>query len=618
MPVLGRINSEGDVVMRTKGVVAEECEKGDGGEYDTLENLAEGSGGMPRDRKTLTQQIARELQLKQGCRRLLNAIPRSKETTAQRNEVKNELKSLQEGVRRLQAELQLMNGGGDAGGGAAGDGFAVLPLCETGHADLFGALSRCMSTHYLEPEGSEVYEPALLAIEAARQAAARGNAQPLLHKRALVVYYHHLAAAEPRFFDGDRCAGLQFQWHDAFSGAMVSTPSLKVERAGVLWNAAAACTAIAARADRGSEVGLREARAELEEAAGLLLHIQTKLMSKKTQELGLFHLRSKSLSAAISLVLAQAQECSYELHVLRGRGAVAAADEGGEDFLPDAGEAAAVAGHYHSTAAALAQLSKVLPDGWLEAARSKRHLFGGLAYQYAALGDLMSFTSAAKQDGLKRMQRAATLLQQVRGLPAAEQAVHVAARVLDRISDDMRRVLDAMPDPVPPTAVHGDVKPRHGFLKRQAGHDLFEQMGPVSFFNMACTLADRKAMTLRVSAASGRFGFAVSGAQPVRIASVQPGSVADMAGLCVGDHILELAGSNARHMGAREVEDIVIGSIADGSLDITTIRNVDIKNYEELIDCPQPAQATPVTGECTLPIKWNGSALTGRRSHVVT
>lgn len=322
------------------------------------------------------------------------------------------------------------------------------------------------------------------------------------------------------------------------------------------------------------------------------------------------------------LMLAQAQECKYHLHVLKGRQEVA---EHTEDFLPDAGEAAAVSGCYASVMNAMSShLKTLLPSNWFKFCGAKRQLYGGLAYQHAALEDLMQLTSVSKMSGLQRMRRAVRCFEAATDIEddivsqQAKEASLVAARVLDRVSAETLARLGSSDAPTPPSAKHMSVHPRSDFLHEDVS-DAFHEMGPVAFFNAVCVLVNRQQHHLQ-SMPRERFGFAVAGARPVKIAGVQPGSIAEEAGLMAGQYILEVNGTHVRNLSACDIEQIVLDMMqqAQPSLKIVTVKNVDMQNFEELIeetcsDSGADPTKSSVTSSTTppLPTSWGNGAISG-------
>ncbi len=85
---------------------------------------------------------------------------------------------------------------------------------------------------------------------------------------ACYKYFHYILQAEHRFFHDERTDEIVFEWNDSFTGVPTKHKSISVEKASVIFSAAALHTQIAAENDSSTPEGLLTMLEHYEMAAG--------------------------------------------------------------------------------------------------------------------------------------------------------------------------------------------------------------------------------------------------------------------------------------------------------------------------------------------------------------
>uniref|UniRef100_UPI00398F7BA0 rhophilin-2-B-like n=1 Tax=Pristiophorus japonicus TaxID=55135 RepID=UPI00398F7BA0 len=164
--------------------------------------------------------------------------------------------------------------------------------------------------HYSE-EPAE-YEDRILDVMDLRQAV-RTPSRNEAGVELLMSYYNQLNFLESRFFQPNRHLGLFFTWYDSFTGMPVCQQHLSLEKASILFNIGAIYTQIGTRSDRRTSAGLDISIGAFQRAAGVLSHLKETFTHTPS-----FDMSPSMQNMLIRLMLAQAQECSFEKMVLAG------------------------------------------------------------------------------------------------------------------------------------------------------------------------------------------------------------------------------------------------------------------------------------------------------------
>ncbi|KAJ3129400.1 bck1-like resistance to osmotic shock [Nowakowskiella sp. JEL0407] len=135
----------------------------------------------------------------------------------------------------------------------------------------------------------------------------RGAGKDITGRNILYRYYGQLELLDLRFPIDEKNIKIQFQWYDAFSNNAVSQHSIAYEKACVIFNIAATCSAIAASQNRFEPEGLKLAYNYFQTAAGLFSYINDNFLHAPSTDLS-----KESIKTMVELMLAQAQETFLE------------------------------------------------------------------------------------------------------------------------------------------------------------------------------------------------------------------------------------------------------------------------------------------------------------------
>jgi programmed cell death 6-interacting protein len=126
-------------------------------------------------------------------------------------------------------------------------------------------------------------------------------------------YHYHLGFIAPRLREYDsNDLKFSFVWYDGFRNSRkITTTSLYVDWACLLWNFGAIESQRGAKIDRSTEEGVRNASKHFQQAAGIFEYIR-KTLTKDFQGPVPAGLTDEGLHMSTQLMLAQAQLCFYE------------------------------------------------------------------------------------------------------------------------------------------------------------------------------------------------------------------------------------------------------------------------------------------------------------------
>ncbi|KAJ3269210.1 bck1-like resistance to osmotic shock [Terramyces sp. JEL0728] len=130
----------------------------------------------------------------------------------------------------------------------------------------------------------------------------------------LANYYAQLQHLEHKFSFETGKVNIGFVWYESWHPSdQVATNCIQYEKAATLYNIAAVYSQLAAKERLSSPDGKKRALANFQRAAGILTYIRDSLTQRFKVNLESYaDLHETSLSAMITLMLAQAAECFYE------------------------------------------------------------------------------------------------------------------------------------------------------------------------------------------------------------------------------------------------------------------------------------------------------------------
>ncbi|CAM9517364.1 unnamed protein product, partial [Ectocarpus fasciculatus] len=187
-----------------------------------------------------------------------------------------------------------------------------IPFKKTDEAiDLGGPLRRYLMKEFSKEE-VEKYSEDLKELQDVRNTATQIERPSDAGREALLRYAAQLEALEPVFPVSETDVRVGFKWGNSFNPNKKSTQStLLFEKACILYNLGAHESRSASEEDRETEAGLKAAGHRFQVSAGIFQHVRDKvvggLVGTLTQDL-----IPDGLSAASTLMLAQAQACFYE------------------------------------------------------------------------------------------------------------------------------------------------------------------------------------------------------------------------------------------------------------------------------------------------------------------
>lgn len=582
-------------------------------------------------RTEVNELMAKEMRLRDGCRNMLKAIPKTVKNEPQRNDLKAQLSCIQSNITTLHAQLLSINKDtvSDLYKDMTADEFVDQPFPliaigkkETLETDIGDKINSFIMEHYRE--SVDTFKAECTTLQSARTLMTNATISNEGKEWGL-KYYWQLLQTEHRAFQDDRCGDLLFTWHDAFEGHPVSKRSLKLEKASVLFNIAATDSQLASIADRNTVEGLADAVKHLEAAAGVFQFIREESAIKNT--IGTDLARS-SLSTFSNLMLAQAQECLwFQL--------CANAERNGE-AAPAGSEAAAVSEWYQSVRESLRDpLLSSLPDEWVAMIEIKEMYYQGVADWNIGVQEMKSTNKKMKINGAAKVYRSSlTFKKTIKRCSvehptetefhnAIQRYIKLTQQIISHISPEVIEGIASKIDQIPKItgkAIRWSTT-NVDHLVQPNKDDLFDRLGPVYFFNSMCALVERRNHTI-VFDKNQEVGFTMSGGNPCRIADVAYGGPANSAGVTAGVYIVKVDDVDARCMVTSQLEELLeMYSKEHRSIHLEVVVNYDMQNFEELIN-PEVPKCLPSVAKdaATMPSTWGGPlgpasiSLTGRLS----
>ncbi|XP_050528546.1 rhophilin-2-B [Daktulosphaira vitifoliae] len=585
-------------------------------------------GKLQNKRSVLNQEINKELKLRAGAENLLRATKnrKLKETVAlELSFMNSNLQLLKDEMAQLNSSVEIYQDD------SAEHIMPMIPLSlkETKDIDFKSSFQNFISEHY--SEDSRLYEEAISEFTKLRQDIQfpkRDNSGISL----LIQYFNQLYYVERRFFPPDRSMGIYFEWYDSLTGIPSCQKTVAFEKACVLFNVAAIYTQMGAKQNRLTEKGLDQAIACFLKAAGTYTYIQETFVNAPSMDLS-----SNMMTLLVKVMMAQAQECLFEKLELQVH------NKTDYDLSMDLGQEAALVSEMYANIYSLMPLEGIggyIPDTWVSLFQVKKEHYAALSYHYTGIGvwevplnstkhsssnrrrshnlDSKSSSSSPptitdenrKQLGkalLKlsvlfheealRIQRLCRELRTKNGLAdVLKSAMAITMDVLNDEgsleSEDDDFYCDTIETPVIEPCSKFQLSltpPDFGSLPAE---DLFSNLGPVAVFSAKHHWTAPKILKLKKTGYrstshnnggghtnGGSFGFSVRGDAPVTIKDVEPGSIAQYAGMKEGDLIVGIGDEDVKWAKSDHVAKLIKHFQDSLVLKVVTPINRDSNKY---------------------------------------
>jgi len=266
---------------------------------------------MQSKRVNINQQLTKQLRLRAGAENLYNATsnPKVKETVAV------ELSFVNSSLQMLKEELSSINASVDPYQSKNGKTVSIpmipLGLKDTNEVNFTKCFVGIFSEHYGE-------DPALYTDEIADLCDLRNSIRtPARNEQGinlLLEYYNQLYYIEKRFYFPTKTEHtIYFHWYDSLTGIPALQKSISLEKASIIFNIGALYSQLACKDDRTRKKGIEKSVEHFQKAAGAFHFLRMNFSNPPTDDLS-----HHFLSAVTKLMLAQSQECIYELRVFGG------------------------------------------------------------------------------------------------------------------------------------------------------------------------------------------------------------------------------------------------------------------------------------------------------------
>ncbi|EGD80496.1 hypothetical protein PTSG_01088 [Salpingoeca rosetta] len=446
-------------------------------------------------------------------------------------------------------------------------------------------LSRELQEHYRENPArfSAVFDELKTAYTKAACFSVREN-----RITQCIAYYHHLCQIERRFFRQGHMHGVSFAWFDPLSGAEVVTHHISAEKFTALYNAAAVCTQVAAFYENQNASGVKRACRLYEQAAGLLTFILDcglALDEECTEDSTNVGELKQTVRILRDIQLAQAQESLWRC--------MQQPDASSHNHILSE-EAACVALTYSELVDLIssAQHPAWYPTEWLTIAKAKVSFFNAIAEYHAWLearrrAQAVLDASAPAHD-TRRLERALALLQEAEDICMTDNKYAQLAGFVDMIGQQRRTIqgdiedtmlverssdvsssdsLDSLTDIQPLTSHWAEASRK--LLETCRPQDLFQQLGPLQFFNAQQPIRYRETLTV-AKKDDDSLGFTLIGQHPTCIDTVDADSPAGMGGLLADSFLLTVNGVDVRGAKQEDVQRTLEG--VESPLRLTVVR----------------------------------------------
>ncbi|CAH1779021.1 unnamed protein product [Owenia fusiformis] len=566
-------------------------------------------GKLQTKRSKLNDEINRELRMRNGAENLFKATNNKniKETVAlELSFVNSNLQVLKEEMAELNSTMDVYQ----SGGGVSSVPMIPMGLKETKDVDIGLPFLDYIQEHYSEEPRD--YADEVQELASIRQAIRTPQRNPY-GIELLYDYYNQLYFVEKRFFPPDRSLGVYFEWYDSLTGVPSAQRTVGFEKGGILFNIGALHTQIACQQDRANKDGIKSAINNFEKAAGAFKYLHDNFSNAPSMDM-----QPQTLAMLVQLMLAQTQECVLEELILGGVG------DGIEKHLEVAHEAAMVSQMYEEAYKQMSQkpVKDYAPFPWTSMCQVKAQHFGAMSHYYAVTGLLdqkdsndvhlleklfgklhveenentsMLSRVPSDEDDKKQLARAhlkdALLLHEealkhhdrckhLRKIDTFQEVLkHAHDRSLKKFSDleeeDDFTEVSSSPSIKSKTAQHAKVIMPD--FARYKVTDLFHKLGPVAIFSAKHEWSSPRDVSMQKSSKQG-YGFSVRGDSPVIVAQVDQASLAQNAGMKIGDFIIGVNGQDTKWSKHEDVVTLIKESGNSISVKLITPRD---RNYLE-------------------------------------
>lgn len=575
-------------VTHSNGFTANEALKGRRKGSDPLISTARGK--LQSRRSKVNDQINRELRMRNGAENLYRATgnKRLKELVAV------ELSFFNSNIQLLKEELSDLNSDVlvyQHENGLHNVPMIPLGLKETTECDLAVPIKDFILEHYSE-DGTQ-YEREIQELCDLRQ----DMRTPQRNESGvdlLIEYFNQLHFIEKRFFPPDRVLGAHFHWYDSLTGVPKTQKTMGFEKGSVLFNIGALYTQIGCKQDRTSHAGIQDAISYFQKAAGTFRYLHNHFTNAPSMDM-----QPHTLTMLIQLMMSQAQECVFECKVLGSN-----SNNGLLSNVRAAQEAVVVSQMYDDTKLLMTAepVKDYIPYSWVSMATVKAQYYMALAHTHMATAiiefadendsqSLSEFMDAlqntkevdtennrlsvpqTQEDRItlgkahlkgalnchEEAMRLHDLCKQLRKIDTFQEILKKAHdRCLEKFSsleeeDDFTEIL-MFPIINPKTTQN--VSPISPEFRNISVVDIFKRLGPITIFNAKNEWSAPRTVTLDRNPDQG-FGFSVRGDAPVRVAEMEPGSVAEIGKLKVGDLVVAVGEKDTKWAKHEEVVALV-------------------------------------------------------------
>eukprot|EP01134_Creolimax_fragrantissima_P003648 CFRG3648T1 len=251
----------------------------------------------------------------------------------------------------------------------------AIPLKQTAEVDFTAGLSACIIRDYQQDPSS--FQDNIYKLNHLRQSVVSSDGITEEIQMELRRYYGQLGYLGLKF-NLDASTDHSFSWSDAFTGTVVAQPSLRLEKAAILFNIGASQASLSAETPRGEPHALKAICSYLQGAAGCFKKLADQFENAPSADLS-----EPILKILQSLMLAQAQEMILERSVLDGGkpGVRARVSKQCGVFYSDVVVGIA---NIEERGGAWEELTKKQLRGWWDTVKVKAKMFNSLAYLYSS------------------------------------------------------------------------------------------------------------------------------------------------------------------------------------------------------------------------------------------
>ncbi|KAL4234355.1 Rhophilin-2 [Mactra antiquata] len=549
--------------------------------------LSTARGKLQKRRSKLNEEINRELRMRNGAENLFRATDnkRLKEL------VSVELFFFNSNIQLLKEEVSELNSNVNI---YQHDNSSVVPMIplglkETKDVDFRVAIKDFILEHY--SEDAEKFCTELQDLQELRLAL-RTPQRNDSGVELLMEYYNQLYFLEKRFFPPERKVPLLFHWYDSLTGVPNIQKTLTFEKGCVMFNIGALYTQMACKQDRLTKEGLNQAIKYFELAGGAFRYLHNHFSHAPSMDM-----QPQTLTMLVQLMMSQAQECVFESLTLHG------VTQGIIQYSYAAQEASMVCHMYRDThkLMSIEAVKDYIPYSWLSTAEVKAEYYNALANHLVAdaLLDQPDSIDGAKvrefitclsnqeegeedipvkvpqtfeerkklakahlKEALICHEEALRLHDMCKQLRKIDTFLAILKRAHDKSvskfstleeEDDFSDIINAPKVKASTQQIVAPITPEFQKIKVL---EIFKKLGPISVFNSRNHWTAPRNITLDRPVDQG-YGFSVKGDCPVKIADIEPGSIAEYGNINVGDYIVAVGDTDTKWSKHDEVVNLV-------------------------------------------------------------